>query len=277
MSQNLNNNLKRKASELTISLPEEEGALQAKLEELETIEECKAILEDVQQARTSTDPAGKSKPFEVELGHQHLAILCVPDVQEQQEFPHPLGLEEEPDPTTDVQARLYKYIHPDPSTRPTETDTNVINCLEQVTNSRTRLIHTGPSVQRLDAILEAQAKLQQITRRSFILCDRINYLVCAQVNKQLGLYAARYALESTFENLRYTFEDALCLDHNRLEVTRHASVRTRSNSNLDLFCFGRVVQITGTLVLIKLFNQDRHIAQRGRDIWLNPESDTAEV
>ena len=135
MSQNLNNNLKRKASELTISLPEEEGALQAKLEELETIEECKAILEDVQQARSSTDPAGKSKPFEVELGHQHLAILCVPDVQEQQELPHPLGLEEEPDPTTDVQARPYKYICPDPSTRPTETDTDVINCLEQVTNS----------------------------------------------------------------------------------------------------------------------------------------------
>ena len=45
MSQNFDNNLKRKASELTISLPEEEGALQAKLEELETIEECKAILE----------------------------------------------------------------------------------------------------------------------------------------------------------------------------------------------------------------------------------------
>ena len=63
MSQNFDNNLKRKASELTISLPEEEGALQAKLEELETIEECKAILEDVQQARTSTGPAGKSEPF----------------------------------------------------------------------------------------------------------------------------------------------------------------------------------------------------------------------
>ena len=147
MSQNFDNNLKRKASELTISLPEEEGALQAELEELETIEECKAILEDVQQARTITDPAGKSKPFEVVLGHQHLAILRVPDVQEQQELPHPLGLEGKPDPTmTDLQARPYKYLRPDPSTRPTKTDTNVINCLEQVTNLKTRLIHTGPSV-----------------------------------------------------------------------------------------------------------------------------------
>ena len=282
MSSSLINLKKRKSSELTNSLPEANGEIASQVEELQGLQAAV-----VQQKRSTKST--KSEPFEIELGHSHLALLRVPNAEEQQALPDPFaGIEPQveavvttdeennQEPVTDLQARPYKFLRPDPSTIPTETDIRVINRLQQAANSRSRLIHTGPSVQRLDSILEAQAELQELTRRSFVLCDRINYLVRAQVNEQLGLYAARYALESTYENLGYTFEEELCLDRDGTEIKRHASVRTQSDSNPDLYCFGRVVQVTGNVAIIKLYNQDRHIARLGRDIWLNPEVDYEE-
>ena len=282
MSSSLINLKKRKSSELTNSLPEANREIASQVEELQGLQAAV-----VQQKRSTKST--KSEPFEIELGHSHLALLRVPNAEEQQALPDPFaGIEPQveavvttdeennQEPVTDLQARPYKYLRPDPSTVPTETDIRVINRLQQAANSRSRLIHTGPSVRRLDSILEAQAELQELTRRSFVLCDRINYLVRAQVNEQLGLYAARYALESTYENLGYTFEEELCLDRDGTEIKRHASVRTQSDSNPDLYCFGRVVQVTGNVAIIKLYNQDRHIARQGRDIWLNPEVDYEE-
>ena len=138
----------------------------------------------------------------------------------------------------------------------------------------TLLIHTGPSVGQLDALLEAQAEITSKSRRILVLADRVNFLVRCQINEALGLYAARFALECSLNEEGIYPEEIVSTDRNGNDISKNDIVRTATDSDPDKFCFGRVVQVSGRVVVLHLENQDRFIARLGRDVWIAPSRDT---
>lgn len=188
---------------------------------------------------------------EVEFGPPQIALL---DIQREQ------------DPVENPEARARNYGNPS-QYLPTYTR-DEIERLANLERSRTRLIHTGPSVGRLDALLEAQAEITSESRRILVLADRVNFLVRCQINEQLGLFAARFALECSLNEEGVYPQDIVSTDRDGNDISRNDIVRTATDSDPDQFCFGRIVQVSGHVVVIHLDNQDRFIAQLGRDVWI---------
>ena len=222
---------------------EETARVAVKLEE-NSVEERESRIEEISDI--------ERERFDVEFGPPQVALL---------------HLQQEQEPPENPEARARNYGNPSQYLpRFTVEEVNRLTTLER---SRTRLIHTGPSVYRLDALLEAQAEITSESRRILVLADRINFLIRAQINEQLGLFAARYAIESSLNEEGVYPKDIVCTDRNGQDLSRHDIVRTVTDSDPDQFCFGSVEQVTGQVVLIKLDNQDRVVARLGRDTWLH--------
>ena len=194
---------------------------------------------------------------QLEFGPPQIALL---DIQREQE------------PVENPEARARNYGNPS-QYLPTYTreERERLATLEA---TRTRLIHTGPSVGRLDALLEAQAEITSESRRILVLADRVNFLVRCQINKALGLYAARFALECSLNEEGIYPEDIVSTDRDGNDISKNNIVRTATDSDPDEFCFGRVVQVSGHVVVLHLENQDRFIARLGRDVWIARSRDT---
>ena len=225
----------------------------------ETVERAAVKLEDdsVEERELQLDGISDSErerfalSSEVEFGPPQIALL---DIQREQ------------DPVENPEATARNYGNPS-QYLPTYTR-DEFERLATLERSRTRLIHTGPSVGRLDALLEAQAEITSESRRILVLADRINFLVRAQINEALGLFAARFALECSLNEEGVYPPDIVSTDHDGVEISRNDIVRTSSDSDPDQFCFGRIVQVSGHVVVIHLDNQDRFIARLGCDVWI---------
>ena len=188
---------------------------------------------------------------EVEFGPPQIALL---------------NIQTEQDPVENLEARARNYGNPSQYLPTYSTDE--VERLAALERSRTRLIHTGPSVGRLDALLEAQAEITSESRRILVLADRINFLVRCQINEQLGLFAARFALECSLNEEGVYPEDIVSTDRDGKEISKNDIVRTAIDSDPNQFCFGRIVQVSGHVVVLHLNNQDRFIARLGRDVWI---------
>lgn len=183
-----------------------------------------------------------------------------------------LDIQREQDPVENPEATARNYGNPS-QYLPTYTR-DERERLATLEATRTRLVHTGPSVGRLDALLEAQAEITSESRRILVLADRVNFLVRCQINEALGLYAARFALECSLNEEGIYPEEIVSTDRNGNDISKNDIVRTTTDSDPDEFCFGRVVQVSGRVVVLHLENQDRFIARLGRDVWIARSGDT---
>ena len=183
-----------------------------------------------------------------------------------------LDIQREQDPVENPEATARNYGNPS-QYLPTYTR-DERERLATLEATRTRLVHTGPSVGRLDALLEAQAEITSKSRRILILADCVNFLVRCQINEALGLYAARFALECSLNKEGIYPEEIVSTDRNGNDISKNDIVRTTTDSDPDEFCFGRVVQVSGRVVVLHLENQDRFIARLGRDVWIARSGDT---
>ena len=228
---------------------------EAEAEEKETVHPVAVKLEEEEsESRIEEISDPELGRYDVEYGPPQLTLL---ELQQQQELP------------TNPEAVATNYGNPSRYLPVYSRDE--AEKLKQLERSRTRLIHTGPSVYRLDSLLEAQAEISSESRRILVLADRVNFLICAQINKQLGLYAARYSIESSLNEEGVYPCDVICTDYNGQDVSKNDTVRTATDSDPDQYCFGRVVQVTGQVVIILLDNQERHIARLGRHVWVQDE------
>ena len=217
----------------------------------ETVERVAVKLEDSSGEERELELGGISDSererfalsSEVEFGPPQIVLL---DIQREQ------------DPVKNPEATARNYRSPS-QYLPTYTR-DKREQLATLEASRTQLIHTGPSVGCLDALLEAQAEITSKSCRILVLADHVNFLVHCQINKALGLFAARFALECSLNKEGIYPEDIVSTDCSGNDISRNDTVHTVSDSDPDQFCFGCVVQISGHVVVLHLDNQDRFIA-----------------
>ena len=134
--------------------------------------------------------------------------------------------------------------------------------------SRNQLVHTGPSIRTIQAIQDSAQELCSTVQKLYTAVDRIQYLTDKTIEDQLGLYKARYALESTYAESGVAVEDISVEDRNGNELTRNDIVRTVCDHDRHTYCYGKVVRITGIVVLIELSEQRRVIGRLSHKCWI---------
>ena len=134
--------------------------------------------------------------------------------------------------------------------------------------SRNQLVHTGPSIRTIQAIQDSAQELCSTVQKLYTAVDRIQYLTDKTIEDQLGLYKARYALESTYAESGVAVEDISVEDRNGNELTRNDIVRTVCDHDRHTYCYGKVVRITGIVVLIELSEQRRVIGRLSHECWI---------
>ena len=138
-------------------------------------------------------------------------------------------------------------------------------------DSRNQLVHTGPSIRTIQAIQDSAQDLCSTVQKLYSAVERIQYLTDKTIEDQLGLYKARFALERTYAESGVAVEDTSAEDRNGQELTRNDIVRTLCDHDRHTYCFGKVVRITGIVVLIELCEQHRVIARLSHDCWIVTE------
>ena len=221
----------------------------------------------------SSETASKKKPAavthsepEIDLSARNFAILNIEEAQ-QSEFAKKLPSEEHLQYYSPARKTAKRDLaNKDPE--PFQAELSDINKEAELNKSQYRLIHTGPSIQNLDAVLEVAAELNHISDRVYTLTERIDYLVRKQVSDQLGLYAARFALKAKSASEGTIVEDITANDVYGNEISRYDKVSTQTDHDPNIYVRGRVVNIQGIVVLIEVENSDRCIARLSHQVCI---------
>ena len=134
--------------------------------------------------------------------------------------------------------------------------------------ARSKIIHTGPTIRTLETIQKEGDELLHTVQNLYLTVERIRYLADKTIDDQLGLYKARFALEATYAESGIVTEDITAEDRNGNELVKFDVVRTLCDHDPHISCYGKIVRITGIVVLIELPETRRVIARLSKDTWL---------
>lgn len=203
---------------------------------------------------------------DVDLSARNFAIINIEEPKQSQ-FAKKLPSEEQSQYYSPARKPAQRDLsNKDPE--PFQAELTSINKEAELSRSQYRLIHTGPSIQNLDAVLEVAAELNHISDRVHTLTERIDYLVRKQVSDQLGLYAARFALKANSASQGTTVEDITANDLYGNEISRYDKVSTQTDHDPNICVRGRVVNIQGIVVLIEVEQSNRCIARLSHQVCI---------